>query len=284
MGKFDLVRKLSLPPRLHFRSCAFIVLTVVTLFLCAPDLARSANEKLKPVESEMSDNKALELVRKLEKNSRGETFNGEMNMTVTHGSNVRKLGIRVWSRGKELALVRILEPARDKGTGNLRVKNDLWQYLPRVEKTVKVPSILLFQSWMGSDFSNDDLVKSTSLERDYVHKYIGEEKVGDVTAAKIEGIPKPDAKIVWGKITLWVTPKDGALVEQDFYTEAGKLVKRLKGTDHKTFGKYTIPTKLTMQDLKNENSSTEIVYSRVEFDRILGDEVFTLKELEKRLP
>ncbi|MBX3022046.1 MAG: outer membrane lipoprotein-sorting protein [Bdellovibrionales bacterium] len=231
-----------------------------------------------------SDAKAVELIRKLERNSRGETFSGDMNMTVDHRGNARKLSIRVWSRGQERVLLRVLEPARDKGTGNLRIKADLWQYLPRVEKTIKVPSSLLFQSWMGSDFSNDDLVKSSHLERDYVHKYIGEESVGDIKAVKIEGMPKPESKIVWGKVIFWVTPKDGALVQQEFYTEAGKLVKQLRGTDHKTFGKYVIPTRLTMRDLTRENSSTEIVYGKVEFDKPLADNVFTLKELEKALP
>lgn len=229
------------------------------------------------------DGKALELIRKLEKNSRGETFSGDLQMTVAHGSTERKMSIRFWSRGKELALVRILEPARDKGTGNLRVKTDLWQYLPRVEKTIKVPSSLLFQSWMGSDFSNDDLVKSSNLEKDYDHKYIAEEKIDGIEAAKIEGTPKKDSKIVWGKVLFWVTPKTGALVQQEFYTEAGKLVKRLRGYDQKTFGKYTIPTRLTMTDLTKEKSSTELKYAKVEFDKPLADSVFTLKQLEKAL-
>lgn len=229
------------------------------------------------------DGKALELIRKLEKNSRGETFSGDLKMNVAHGTTERKMSIRFWSRGKELALVRILEPARDKGTGNLRIKTDLWQYLPRVEKTIKVPSSLLFQSWMGSDFSNDDLVKSSNLEKDYDHKYVGEETIEGVAAAKIEGTPKKDSAIVWGKVFFWVTPDKGALVQQEFYTEAGKLVKRLRGFDQKTFGKYTIPTRLTMTDLTKEKSSTELKYEKVEFDKPLADNVFTLKELEKAL-
>ncbi|MGE0634337.1 MAG: outer membrane lipoprotein-sorting protein [Pseudobdellovibrionaceae bacterium] len=230
-----------------------------------------------------ADDKALELIRKLEKNSRGETFSGDLAMTVTQRGQTRKMGIRFWSRGREDALIRILEPARDKGTGNLRIKTDLWQYLPRVNKTIKVPSSMLFQSWMGSDFSNDDLMKSSSLERDYDHKFIAEEKVGNQMAAKIESIPKKDAKIVWGKVILWVSPKEGALVQQEFYTEAGKLVKKLRGSDPKTFGAYTIPTKLEMQDLSREQSTTEIIYSKVEFDKKLPDSMFTVKELEKAL-
>lgn len=229
-----------------------------------------------------ADDKAVQLVRKLEKNSRGETFSGDLAMKITQRGQTRQMEVRFWSRGREEALVRILAPARDKGTGNLRVKNDLWQYLPRVNKTIKVPSSLLFQSWMGSDFSNDDLVKSTSIERDYDHKYIAEEKVGDILAAKIESIPRPDAKIVWGKVILWLTPKEGALVQQDFYTEAGKLVKQLKGYDHKTYGTYTIPLKMTMQDFSRDQSTTEVVYSKVEFDKKFPNDLFTLKELEKK--
>ncbi len=230
-----------------------------------------------------ADEKADVLVKKLEKNSRGQTFSGDLAMTVTQRGQTRKMSIRFWSRGREEALIRILEPARDRGTGNLRIKTDLWQYLPRVNKTIKIPSSLLFQNWMGSDFSNDDLVKSSSLERDYTHKYIVEEKIGDQVAAKIESTPKPDAKIVWGKVILWISPKDGALVQQDFYTEKGKLVKQLKGFDPKNFGEYTIPTRLTMQDLTREQSTTEIIYSKVEFDKKFPNSLFTLKELEKSL-
>lgn len=231
----------------------------------------------------LADDKALDLIRKLEKNSRGETFSGDLAMTVTQRGQSRKMSIRFWSRGREEALIRILEPARDKGTGNLRVKTDLWQYLPRVNKTIKVPSSLLFQSWMGSDFSNDDLVKSSSLERDYTHKYIGEETLDGQKAIKIESTPKPDAKIVWGKVYVWVTPAEGALVGQDFHTEAGKLVKKLRGFDQKTYGAYTVPTKMTMQDLSREQSTTEIIYSKIEFDKKFADSLFSLKELEKAL-
>lgn len=230
-----------------------------------------------------ADDKALELIKKLERNSRGETFSGDLSMTVTQRGQSRKLSIRFWSEGRDQALIRILEPARDRGTGNLRIKTDLWQYLPRVNKTIKVPSSMLFQSWMGSDFSNDDLIKSSSIESDYTHKTLGEEKLGENTAIRIECTPKPHAKIVWGKVIVWVSPKEGALYQEDFYTEAGKLIKQLKGYNLKTFGKYTIPTRLTMQDFSKKESMTEIIYSKVEFDKPITKETFTQKELEKSL-
>lgn len=239
----------------------------------------------------LADTRALDLIKKLEKNSRGETFKGDLTMTVTQRGHSRTLDIRFWSRGREHALVRILAPARDKGTGNLRVNTDLWQYLPRVNKTIKVPSSMLFQSWMGSDFSNDDLVKSSSLEKDYTHAYVGEEILArdgknegsSVKAIKIECTPKPNAKIVWGKVIVWVTPKEGALYQQDFYTEAGKLIKQLKGYDLKSYGKYMIPTRMTMQDFSKKESKTELKYSQVEFDSAIATEFFTQKELEKSL-
>ena len=230
-----------------------------------------------------SEDRASVLIRQLERNSRGVSFSGDLSMVVTQKGKERKMSVHVISRGTETALVRILEPSRDRGTGNLRIKTDLWQYLPRVNKTIKVPSSLLYQSWMGSDFSNDDLVKASSFERDYKHNYIGEDKLGDITAEKIESTPKPEAKIVWGKVILWLTPREGALLQQDFYAENGKLIKQLKGFELKAFGKYHIPTRMTMQDFSRKESLTEITYSKVEFDKPLKDEVFTLKELEKPL-
>lgn len=230
-----------------------------------------------------SEDRAAGLIKKLEKNSRGVTFSGDLSMVVRQLGKERKMSVHLISRGTETALVRILEPSRDRGTGNLRIKTDLWQFLPRVNKTIKVPSSMLYQSWMGSDFSNDDLVKSSSFERDYTHKYIGEEKIGDILAEKIESTPKPDAKVVWGKVILWLTPQDGALLQQDFYAENGKLIKQLKGYDLKTFGKYNIPTRMTMQDFSRKESITDIIYSKIEFDKPLKDEIFTLGELEKPL-
>jgi outer membrane lipoprotein-sorting protein len=246
----------------------FLLATLTLLFFSSPGY---------------SEDRAAALIHKLEQNSRGLTFSGDLSMVVTQMGKERKMSVHVISRGTETALVRILEPSRDRGTGNLRIKTDLWQFLPRVNKTIKVPSSLLYQSWMGSDFSNDDLVKSSSFERDYTHKYIGEEKIGDMTAEKIESSPKPEAKIVWGKVILWLSPKEGALLQQDFYAENGKLIKQLKGYDLKTFGKYNIPTRMTMQDFSRKESKTEILYSKIEFDKPLKDEVFTLKELEKPL-
>ena len=113
---------------------------------------------------------ATELVKKSEEHTQGKSFQGKMTMLVGHSGSKREMKMRVWQFGHEKALVKILEPQKDRGTGNLRLNFELWQYLPNVNRVIRIPSSMMLQSWMGSDFTNDDLVKASSLSKDYTHK------------------------------------------------------------------------------------------------------------------
>src|SRR3989338_9216741 len=157
---------------------------------------------------------AFSLIEKSENHIRGKTFRGKMTMTVENGSNKRTLVLRSWSIGKEKAFVKVLSPAKDRDSGNLRIDLKLWQYLPNIERIIKIPPSLMLQSWMGSDFTNDDLVKTSSLSRDYIHKTLSKEKYQSHNAVKIECIPKPNAPVVCGKVIAWVRAGDGVPLKQ----------------------------------------------------------------------
>jgi outer membrane lipoprotein-sorting protein len=226
---------------------------------------------------------ASKRVEALEKNMEGKTFKATATMTVKRDSEERNLKMKMWWKDRKFAFVKVLEPKKDAGTGSLRIKMDLWQYLPKVNRIIRVPSSMMLQSWMGSDFTNDDLVRGGSLSNDYTHKELGKEKVAGHDTVKIECTPKPSAPVVWGKIQVWVREADNAPVKQEFYTEKGDMVKVLLGENFQKFGSHTIPTKLSMKNMKKVGSETVISYdpSTVEFDTDISDDLFTQENLRR---
>jgi outer membrane lipoprotein-sorting protein len=222
---------------------------------------------------------ADQMVVRAEKQVRGDSFEGELKMIVEKDGSKRTMEIKSWLRGDDESLLRVMSPAKDRGSGNLRKKLEMWQYLPNVNRVVKIPTSMMLQSWMGSDFSNDDLLKSTTLSKDYTHKILGVETVNNVKSTKIECMPKKDAVIVWGKVIFWLRESDQSPVKQEFYTERGKLVKTFNGFNHRTFGKRTIPTMAIMTPADQPGHRTVLTYEKVRFDHPLPSSLFTEAQL-----
>ena len=223
-----------------------------------------------------------DLIRKAEFHSRGESVEARMTMTVVRGSQERNLEIKLWSEGKDKAVVKILSPAKDRDTGNLRLKFDLWQYLPNLERTIKIPPSMMLQSWMGSDFTNDDLVKTTSLERDYAHKLVGEETIDGTKCYKLELTPKPNAPIAWGKINVWLRNPDAVTVKHEYFSENGELAKVMTGSNFKNYGKHTVATKMSMRLPRKAENETRIEYKELKFDDPIPAKTFSQEFLKKR--
>ncbi len=226
---------------------------------------------------------ATKRIEAVEKNTEGTSFQGTAVMTVKRGSEERNLKMKIWWKERKYAFLRILEPKKDSGTASLRINTDLWQYLPKINRIIRVPSSMMLQSWMGSDFTNDDLVKGGSLLNDYTHKELLKEKILGHDTVKIECTPKSSAAVVWGKIHLWVREIDNTPVKHEFYTEKGVLVKVLVGDSFQKFGNHTIPTKLLMQNLKKKDSETIISYDpgTIKFDADISNSVFTQENLRR---
>jgi hypothetical protein len=226
--------------------------------------------------AEVTTEKAInptQLIKRAEDQALGKTFRGKLKMQIKRPDAEREMTILSWTDGHEKAMVKIAEPAKDQGIGNLRLDLNLWQYLPKVDRLIKIPPSLMLQSWMGSDFTNDDLVRTSSTTRDYEHKFAGYEKIDGVQVAKIILTPKPDAPVVWGKLEMWIEPKRAITMRQDFYSEQGELLKRMTGTKVKKFGTHTIASRLEMKTIK-KNSSTTIEYLEARFDEKLDQSVF----------
>lgn len=259
-------------------SALLALLLLVAQAEAAP--AKKAPAKKAPAKPSQVD-EATALIAKSEEHIRGKSFRGKMTMTVENAGQKRTLVLRNWSIGKEKAFVKVVSPAKDRDTGNLRIDLNLWQYLPNIERVIKIPPSLMLQSWMGSDFTNDDLVKTSSLTRDYTHKTLGREKYEGMDAVKIQCTPKPDAPIVWGKVIAWVRAGDGVPLKQEFYSENGELLKSMEGKDVKSFGPRTIPTTLIMRNMKRKDSRTTLHYDEAAFDENIDDAIFTQENLRK---
>lgn len=231
-----------------------------------------------------ADEIATKMVRKSEMHTRGKSFKGNSTMTVYKGDESRSLSMKVWTWGQDKALVKITGPAKDRGVGNLRLELNFWQYLPNVNRIIKIPPSMMLQSWMGSDFTNDDLVRGSSLTRDYDHQIVANEKLKGIDSVKILCKPKPNAPVVWGKVELWLRKADSVPLQEYFYSESGELLKKMVGENIKTFGSHTIPTKLTMTDAKKGINKTVVEYeaSSVKFDVKIPDSIFSQNNLKKQ--
>jgi len=221
-----------------------------------------------------------EIIRRMDTLMRGDTSAGIYEMTVRDPNWERTLRLRVWEKGREKkTFIRILSPPKEEGIGTLKIGFEMWNYLPKVEKTIKVPPSMMMQAWMGSDFTNDDLVKESSIVEDYVHRVIREVKIEGFDAYQIEAVPRPDAPVVWDKILYWVRKGDYVPLRQEFYSEKGELIRVMTFSEIKAMGGRVIPTLWQMRPIKKPGRETTLRVIAVEFNQPIDDEIFTLRNL-----
>jgi outer membrane lipoprotein-sorting protein len=168
---------------------------------------------------------ASRIIAEADKLLRGDTNHGRYEMTITTPHWQRTLKMEAWAKGKNKSFIHITYPAKEKDITFLKIDYSLWNYLPKIERVIKIPPSMMMQSWMGSDFTNDDLVKESSIVDDYEHRLLGTERLDDGEAYKIELIPKQDAPVVWGKIIFWVRKEGFIPLREEFYSERGELKK-----------------------------------------------------------
>lgn len=224
---------------------------------------------------------AKQIIDKSEDTMRSDTSRANAQMTIKTPDWERTLTLNMWdNRPKKTFLIRILTPAKEAGVGTLKIGNNLWNYLPSVEKVIKIPPSMMGNSWMGSDFTNDDLTKESEID-DYDYKLVGTETKDGYNLYKIDAIPRPDSPVVWGKLIEWIRVDNYLPYRTEFYDEKGKLIKTLDYSEYKTMGDRVIPTRWVMKSVSKEGNSTTVRINRMEFDVSISDEVFTLRNLQK---
>ena len=175
----------------------------------------------------------------------------------------------------------IMEPLRDKGTTYLKRNKEIWYYLPSIERNIKMPPSMMNQSWMGTDLSNDDLVKKTSLSKDFDHTLIGMETISEKECYHIKLIPHENADVIWGKIELWIEKENFNVMKQESFDEDMELVNTMLASDIKNMGGEIIPSKMEFFPADKPNQKTLMEYESIEFDVTIPAHYFTTQYMTK---
>ena len=225
-----------------------------------------------------ADSRVRDLVKAAMDHWRGLTSATQISMTIHRPDWERKMTMHAWSEGAKLSLVRVVEPKKDAGNGTLLNDNNMWTYSPKINRIIKVPSSMMSQNWMGSDFSNKDIAKSTDIIDQYEHELTGQEESEGHVFYTITSIPHEDAAVVWGKEVLTIRD-DFVLMEQQFWDQDGVLVKTMKTLQVEEMGGRAVASVMRMGKLDTPHEGTEITTHSVEFDLELPANIFTLSNL-----
>jgi outer membrane lipoprotein-sorting protein len=226
-----------------------------------------------------SDQQARQTVERVARLFSSKSSIATVKMQISNEDGQRVIVMKIWSLGDK-TLVRIISPPDEAGTAILKVGSDIWYYLPKSNRTVKVPASMAMTSWMGSDFTLDDLVRETFLTRDYSIATSFEGKRGGVAVVEYTLTPKPEAAVVWGRIIVQIRQADAVPTWQGFYDEDGKLVRELTFSDYKTMSGRLIPTRLVMRPADKPGRRTTIEYEDIAFDVPIAQGTFSLPGLK----
>jgi outer membrane lipoprotein-sorting protein len=219
------------------------------------------------------------VMKRMDELFRSESSIARIEITVIKPRRTRTLRIRAWTRGREKALIVIESPAREKGTATLKVGNNLWNYLPRISRTIRIPPSMMLGSWMGSDFTNDDLVRESSYEEDYESELVGRSE--DPPGWKVVSIARPGVVGLWKRLET-VVSDDLLPVEQKFFDRKGRLARVMTFDEVREMGGRRIPTRMVLVPTREEGRRTEMRYLDIEFDVDVPESTFDLRSLERK--
>jgi len=224
------------------------------------------------------DRDATAIVKDAIDHWRGLSSDTVMTMVIHRPDWERTMTMRGWTKGDDRSLVRVLEPRKDRGNGTLTDDNSMWSYSPKVNRVIKIPSSMMGQSWMGSDFSNKDVARADDIVKQYDHSILGEEDVDGITVYEIESIPHEDAAVVWGREVLSIR-EDHVVLTHKFYDQDGELVKTLTSLEIGEMGGRVIAKRQRMSKVETPDEWTEIQVVSVDYEVELQDSLFTLSNL-----
>jgi outer membrane lipoprotein-sorting protein len=227
---------------------------------------------------------AKEIIRRMEENMYGDASYSEMSMQMVRPRYTREVTMSSWTLGDDYSLIYITAPARDEGTAFLKRGNEIWNYQPNIDRTIKMPPSMLSQSWMGSDFTNDDLVNASSLINDFSHELTGTESIDEQECYVIEMKPNPDNTIVYDKVIYWVSKEYYLPVRTENYDDYDNLVSTVHFREIKNLGDRYIPTIMEMIPADRDNQKTVITTHSSKFDIDMTQEFFSTRNLTNIRP
>ncbi|MHA7879417.1 MAG: outer membrane lipoprotein-sorting protein [Saccharospirillum sp.] len=223
-----------------------------------------------------TDPKAIELLERMDQLYQQEASYAVMSMHIRTPDYERTLRMESWSLGLDYALVRVLEPVRDRGVTTLKRENDMWNYLPRVNRVVKVPPSMMMGSWMGSDFTNDDLMRDASWVEEYAVRLTETEAL-----YRLHLTPREQTVTVWGGMEIDVDITTLLPLEQRYYDEAGSLMRTMTFSDVQTFDGHTLPAKMVLTPLNKDGHQTTVEYHELSFNPDISESWFSLQSLRR---
>ena len=222
-------------------------------------------------------NEAEDIMKKLDENIRGKNIYMKMSMSIHSRGHTRTMKMQSWSQGTKKSFVKTLYPPKDRGITFLSLDNQMWQYVPKIERVIKIPPSMMLQNWMGSDITNDDVVKQSSIIKDYIPRILKKESF----VVTMELIPKVDAPVVWGKIISHIDTKTYTNIKDVFYDEDGAEVRTFLYDKVKKFGKYYLPTYWKIMPTDKRGNFTEIVIEDVKYDTDISSQYFKKSALKR---
>ncbi|MCC5940582.1 MAG: outer membrane lipoprotein-sorting protein [Balneolaceae bacterium] len=245
----------------------FILLSVIGLIAVLPNTGNAQS--------------AVEIIERMEEVMRGESQYAEMTMKIVRPRYEREVSMRSWLLGRDHSLILITAPARDEGTAFLMRGNDIWNYDPRIDRTTRLPSSMMAQSWMGSDFTNDDLVRDSDLIDDFDHELLRTEEYNGYESYVIEMIPKPDTPIVWGKVKMWIAKDDYIQLRIENYDQRDQLVNTMELDEIEEIGNRKVPKRITVIPADKDNERTILTYQQIEFGIDVDEEFFSRANMQR---
>jgi len=223
---------------------------------------------------------ATAIVRKADQKLKGKTAYAEMTIQVIRPTWKREMSIKSWGKGDDYALILVTAPAKDKGTVSLKREKEVWSWMPSIERTIKLPPSMMTQSWMGTDFTNDDLVKQSSMVQDYDHELSGDSTMEGRSCYKIIMTPKPESAVVWGKVILFIDKKDYIEMRAEYYDEDGVLINVMTGSGITLLGGKLLPSVMEMIPVEKPGQKTVLMYKVLKFDDPIADNFFTIQNIK----
>jgi outer membrane lipoprotein-sorting protein len=221
------------------------------------------------------------IIDQLDKLYRSDASYAEVEMIVVSEHWERTITMNIWTEGMEKTFIYIKGPKKDEGIATLRIETEMWNYFPKINKVMKVPPSMMMGSWMGSDFTNDDLVKESSMLEDYTHRLFHPENE-EADKYYVELIPKIETPTVWGKIEITIQKSDYIPVSQVYYDEKGRKMRVMTYSDVRQLGSRKLPAVMEIVPLNKKGRKTVIKYRDIIFDEKFDKGVFTLRNLQKK--
>ena len=222
-----------------------------------------------------------EIIKKSEEKLRGKYSQGEIKMTIVRPDWTRDIQMKSWSTGDDYSLILVTAPARDKGTAFLKRDKEMWNWQPKIDRVIKMPPSMMSQSWMGSDFTNDDLARANSRVEDFIQSIEGSEAVEDRDCWILQLIPKDEAGVVWGKIKIWIDKKEYIQMKSEFYDEDDYLVNTMIAKNIGEIGGRTLPKSMEVIPADEEGHKTIIEYLSLNFDKPIKDSFYSQQNMKR---